>query len=450
MPELFAAWLAGAVDRPRVCVFERYLAGLAPEQVTAICRVAVPRAPALTTGRLAVMLRRMVLAVDPEAAARWYRKGVRERNVVAMMGPDGTVTMTASGLPADEAEAACERVQDLAVAAKRAGHPGLIGQIRCDLFLGLLDGRFHGMDEAQVLAALIARYRPDGPGSAAAPGARAGIEVRVALSTLLGRDEQPGEIPGLGLLPAPDARARVAQQRRAEWRFAVTDAEGLLLSEGVTRRRPAAVAGHPVRRDGPPGGIVEIHVPLALLHELVASDPAVSGEWAAVIADIAAQHASRRTHRADLDARPGARYSGAALRRHTEIRDQTCSFPGCRRRARAAELDHTRDHAAGGATTTANTGPLCDHDHDVKHRGGWLLTQPEPGTFVWHSPLGGEYTTRGEFLLPPMPEPHPVDLGPHFDQSTNTVDGPIMQPYRPLRGPRPPPPGQVLPDGPPF
>ncbi|WP_300017812.1 HNH endonuclease signature motif containing protein [Pseudonocardia sp.] len=513
MPALHAAWSAGLVDRPRVLVFDRYLMGLDPAQVSAICRAALPRAATLTTGQLAVLLRRMVLAVDPEAAARWYRKGVRERNVVAVMGPDGTVTISGNGLPADEAEAACLRVQELAAAAKRAGHPGLIGQIRSDLFLGLLDGRFHAMDSARVIATLIAQYRPDrtgpsdvpddstetvatdaarpgpvqpgtaGPaaaslgiappsaaqpdaaqpsaaqpsesrteegGGAGAGGAQCGIEIRVALSTLLGHDEHPGEIPGLGLLPAPDTRARVALQRRAQWRFAVTDPDGRLLTEGVTRHRPAAVGGLAVRRDGPPGGIVELHLPVALLHELVARGPASPTHWAGVVADIAAQHARRLDHLADLDARPGARFPGAALRRHTEIRDRTCSFPGCRHRAHISDIDHTRDHVDGGPTTTANTGPVCAHDHDVKHRGGWRLTQPEPGRFVWRSPLGGEYATRGEFLLPQLPDPHPVDLGPHFDQPTRTLDGPILRPCRPVERPRPPPAKRVLPDDPPF
>ena len=67
---------------------------------------------------------------------------------------------------------------------------------------------------------------------------RIGIEVRVALSTLLGHDEQPGEIPGLGPVPASHARAVVARQHRAEWRYAITDDIGRLLFDGVTRRRP--------------------------------------------------------------------------------------------------------------------------------------------------------------------------------------------------------------------
>lgn len=523
MPLLHAAWLAGAVDRPRVLVFDRYLTGCTPEQVTAICAKAVPLAPTRTTGQLAVLLRRMVLAVDPAAAERWYRKGIRERNVTAVMGHDGTVTMSANGLPADDAEAACTRVQDLAAAAKRAGHPGLIGQIRCDLFLGLLDGRFHGMTTTQVVATLIARYRPDGPGTevrprdtggapdreptgdqnpdgaptpdtpastrsatpsvgtptappAGTPATAApvgdsghtgtgagmfgptativstrGIEIRVALSTLLGRDEQPGEIPGLGLLPAPAARARVALQRRAEWRFAVTDTDGHLLSEGLTRRRPDRIGPFPLERHGPPGGIVEIHIPVVLLDELVAGGRVVNGEWAGIVADVAALHTRRDARVADLDARPTDRLPHAALRRHTEIRDRTCTFPGCRRRAHTTDADHTAEHAPGGPTATTNLGQVCRHDHDVKHRGGWRLEQPEPGHFVWLSPLGGTYRTRGEFLLPEMPDPCPTDSEPELGSSAVAPDGPILRPHRPGEHPRPPPlPPTELPDEPPF
>ena len=107
-PAVFNAWLAGDIDRPRVRVFDRYLTGLTDEQAAGICQIAVPKAANLTTGQLAVLLRRMVIAVDPEAAARWYRKAVAERNVIAYAAPDGTITLTANGLPADEAEAACK------------------------------------------------------------------------------------------------------------------------------------------------------------------------------------------------------------------------------------------------------------------------------------------------------------------------------------------------------
>ncbi|MDF3050464.1 MAG: hypothetical protein K0R87_2102 [Pseudonocardia sp.] len=77
----------------------------------------------------------------------------------------------------------------------------------------------------------------------------------LALSTLLGHDQHPGEIAGLGPIPAAHVREVVARQRRAEWRWALTDTQGQLLDDGTTRRRPT---GMPTT--GPPGGIVELHL----------------------------------------------------------------------------------------------------------------------------------------------------------------------------------------------
>jgi hypothetical protein len=527
-PAVFAAWLAGDIDRPRVRIFDHYLTGLNETQVANICRVAVPKAHGLTTGQLAALLRRMVIAVDPDAAARWYREGIRRRGVVAYPAADGTITLSAHGLPADEAEAACTRLQELAAKAKRAGHPGLIDQIRADLCLGLLDGRFHHLTADQLVTALIDNHRaewsdesdnadgtdearcadqpaattecavdePDNAPEAQTPGdtrpnseatasspatpddpatepaasgrpaspesaaglphdQRVGIEIRIGLATLLGRDEHPAEIPGLGLLPAPDARRRVHLQTRAEWRFALTDTQGRLVFDGITRRRP-----HGTRRDGPPGGIVELQVPLTLLTELLADDMPAQREWTDLITDIAAQHAGGANQYRDLDAHPDARLPGAALRRHTEIRDRTCTFRGCRRRAHSTEQDHTHDYHLGGPTVRINIGPLCPHDHKVKHLGGWRVEQPEPGTFTWHSPLGGVYRTNGEPFLPLMPDPAPADPGPragpghdeiHIDEvHLDEPIGPILRRPPAACPPRRPPPRDSPDDPPPF
>ena len=165
----------------------------------------------------------------------------------------------------------------------------------------------------------------------------------------------------------------------------------------------------------------------------------------------AAQHADRDRHLADLDARPGDRLPGAALRRHTEIRDRTCTFAGvCRRPAHASEQDHSHDHADGGATRRSNLGPLCDQDHLIKHRAGWTVTQPEPGLFGWHSPLGGHYAGQGKFLLPELPDPVPTDPGPRPDLPSRIVEGPTLRRPPPASpAPRPAPPADH-PDEPPF
>ncbi len=58
---------------------------------------------------------------------------------------------------------------------------------------------------------------------------RYGIEVRVRLSTLLGLDEHPAELPSWGPIPAAAARNLVAAQHNAVWRIAIVDSQGYLL-----------------------------------------------------------------------------------------------------------------------------------------------------------------------------------------------------------------------------
>ncbi|MGH3846654.1 MAG: hypothetical protein ACRDS0_35330, partial [Pseudonocardiaceae bacterium] len=64
---------------------------------------------------------------------------------------------------------------------------------------------------------------------------RYGIEVRVRLSTLLGLDDHPAELPGWGPIPAAAARDLVATQHHAEWRIAIVDNDGYLLHGEVKR-----------------------------------------------------------------------------------------------------------------------------------------------------------------------------------------------------------------------
>ena len=98
----------------------------------------------------------------------------------------------------------------------------------------------------------------------------------------------------------------------------------------------------------------------------------------------------------------------------------------------------------------ANLGPTCPDDHAVKHDGGWQVEQPEPGAFVWRSPLGGRYRSRGEFLDPPLPDPTPTEPEPDQQDGFRYDDGPILRrpPPEPIRERAPPPP-PIDPDEPP-
>jgi hypothetical protein len=67
---------------------------------------------------------------------------------------------------------------------------------------------------------------------------RPAIQVTVAASTLLGHDEQPGDLAGHGPIPAAVAR-RLAADQTGTWRRLLTDpATGQLLDYGHTTYRP--------------------------------------------------------------------------------------------------------------------------------------------------------------------------------------------------------------------
>jgi hypothetical protein len=276
---------------------------------------------------------------------------------------------------------------------------------------------------------------------------REGIEIRAGLATLAGLDDRPAEIPGLGPIGAHLARTAIAtQQRGASWKFAIVDTDGHLLLAGPLRRRPrTATQAPPVR-----GGIVELHLTLDELNRYrTDGTDAVLGDWDGLLAEITNAWADRHQLRRRLAANPHARFARGPLADHIRIRDRNCCGPGCTRSARHSDLDHTRDHARGGETVEANIGPACKRHHPDKDR-HWSLAQPQPGLFLWISPLGRIYVTKGEPIRPDLPDPDPAPH-PHdettaeVDQRLRKVDPRILE--RPEADPpRPPPP---KPDPPP-
>jgi HNH endonuclease len=150
-------------------------------------------------------------------------------------------------------------------------------------------------------------------------------------------------------------------------------------------------------------GVVEITVDLATLVGLSDTPGELNG-YGPVVADVARQITNRQpnsqwrvtiTHPDSGDVLWNGvtkRRPNNTLRRQIEARSPTCVFPGCRMPAADCDLDHTIDHAHGGPTTDENLGPLCRHDHMVKHHGRWKLRRT-PNGYTWTSPLGHTYHT---------------------------------------------------------
>lgn len=446
LPQVHTALSAGVLDEPRARVFSEWTTELSPGQARAVCASLLPRAPELTTGQLIDQIKKLAIAVDPDWARRRYEQAVAERKVVGHRNVDGSANLSGYNLPVDRVAAACGRIDALAKAAKRAGDSRPIDHIRAELFLGMTDGTYAGLDDTTILKMLItaSTYHPgtdidldaegrdtgetaageavgkgpDGralqagecgssaPGTQPAPVARAGVELRVGLSTLLGRDQYPAEVAGWGPVHAELARDLVTTLGVAQWRFVVTDEHGYPIHCGITRARPTGIAA----RATSCRAVVELQVPAAALHTL-AAQPGTLGGWAPVVADLAGQLAQDLPNRGGAD--PARRAPGAVLRRYLEIRDRFCIMVGCRAPAHGTDADHTRDHACGGPTTGPNLGAACRHDHRLKGEGGWRLHQPEPGVFRWISRWGHTYHRCPPKIIESLPDPISRDQDPY-------------------------------------
>jgi hypothetical protein len=127
----------------------------------------------------------------------------------------------------------------------------------------------------------------------------------------------------------------------------------------------------------------------------------------------------------------------ADLRRRLRLRDGTCRFPGCRRRAERCDLDHTVAWQDGGRTAADNLAHLCRHHHLVKHRNGalgrWSVRQlgpaPSGGVLEWTSPAGRTYRTvpdpsAGSTAGGPVPDGGAPDRAV---QDRRVMNGPVPE-----------------------
>lgn len=305
---------------------------------------------------------------------------------------------------------------------------------------------------------------PPGPARWAVP------ELRVRLSTVLGWDEYPGQIPGWDFVPAGLARRLAVQMGSAQWRFVVCDPDGHPVTGGLLAARPRAAGRRRARRDRRRGGIVEIAVTGTELDQLSTAADQLSaggerpaggararpgaatdrqdtgagsaGVWAPVVAELLRMWAAGvPPGGAGAGQDPGRRAPGAGLRRWVQLRDRVCVHPSCRAPAVGADQDHRIDYSAGGLTTEINLGPACRHDHRVKHDGGWHIEPPNPDdtstnrgatdrdvgggdggdgesaaagdrrVVVWVSPLGHRYPSRPPPVIVALPAPYPDEDG---------------------------------------
>jgi hypothetical protein len=117
------------------------------------------------------------------------------------------------------------------------------------------------------------------------------------------------------------------------------------------------------------------------------------------------------------------------LAEFVKARDLTCRTPTCTRPATACHLDHVISWPAG-ATSQENLQAKCDHDHRLKHEGGWrhqVSTDPQhpPGTIIITSPTGHVYLSyRHVYTEPTGKRPSRKHVVPEDVSESTAENGP--------------------------
>jgi Domain of unknown function (DUF222) len=113
--------------------------------------------------------------------------------------------------------------------AKESGTPDdrTADQLRADALTAICAAVLNGETIDGLLATKLPKWH----------GRRPNINVTVSLSTLLGMDEQAGDLDGYGPIPADLAR-RMAADETGTWHRLVTDELGHLIDYGQTVYRP--------------------------------------------------------------------------------------------------------------------------------------------------------------------------------------------------------------------
>ncbi|MEN0128299.1 MAG: DUF222 domain-containing protein, partial [Brevundimonas sp.] len=224
-PALADALMAGTVDVRKVDVIlaETLTLGSGSERRRAIDE-SLAAAGGLTGPQLARHVRRHVLGIDPKTAKKRAAAARADRCVELQWANDSMARLIAF-VPAATAVAAYTVLDALAGTTGDALDARTVDQRRADAFGDIFD------------TIIETERTPSGDAVPRKHGRRVAVNVTVAASTLLGLDENPGELGGYGPIPAPVAR-ELAQQ--GTWRRILTDPAGAFVEAGTRTYRPGA------------------------------------------------------------------------------------------------------------------------------------------------------------------------------------------------------------------
>ncbi|HEX4428692.1 MAG TPA: DUF222 domain-containing protein [Frankiaceae bacterium] len=217
LPMVHAALAAGEITFKQADAIVECTSDLTVLKAQQVAAKVLGRASHQTVGQLRRCLRRAVLAADPEAAADRAAKAPAERTVDWWPLPDGMAELRLIA-SATDVIAVFDAASAIARQLKEAGPK-------------------RGTDGWQPIAALRSDALVHLATGCSQPPRPAAVNITVDPLTLLGLQDNPGELAGYGPLPAPLARILAADGR---WRRMILHPlTGALLDLGHTSYRPS-------------------------------------------------------------------------------------------------------------------------------------------------------------------------------------------------------------------
>lgn len=252
LPSTLQALEQGELTARHARLLAEAIDGLPDADASAIEAACVPFAAGRDTGAFARKVRREVLALDSRTVEERTRAALADRRVWVNANLDSATATLGAVLPADGAQLLMTAL-DVAAETRASDDPRSNDQRRADALVQLGIDALNGFRGCPSCRNVVVRDDNDESADAAPPrwqGARPTIQVAVALSTLLGMDDQPGELSGHGPIPAELAR-HIAADGSGTWRRLLTDEVGRVIDYGRTRYLPPAdLRDHIVARDG--------------------------------------------------------------------------------------------------------------------------------------------------------------------------------------------------------
>lgn len=388
-PATMTALRSGEVSYRHALAVLEATTGLDETSVLELDALLADKARTTTVSRLKRVARREREHRDPRPMTARHRLAAQDRHVELQPCEDGMAWLHHL-LPAVQATAIFHRLTDIAAAVQGPDEPRTLAQLRADASIDLLLDD----DARAVLAASTVEagrpaphVTPGCPPGAGAPGTSEPTDRRsLRLRTTRARSTSE---TGIGTASGNGAEGAGA---------GAAAGAGAGTGAGAGAATPTTTAGS----DGPVHSVagvadrvslgdikpqVAVTIPVMTLLGL-SDEPGDLAGHGPIDADTARRLAAQAPSFLRILTHPETgtvlsvgrdRYAVPAdLRSWLRLRDETCRFPGCSRRAQRCDIDHVKDWAHGGATDHDNLIHLCRKHHRLKHTTGWTVSTESP------------------------------------------------------------------------